>query len=65
MLSVRGLKLSAGKVLVADALVLYAEKNIDWCDAFIATQMAGMKLGAICSFDKQFTRIPGIPRVEP
>ena len=65
LLSVRGLKFSAGKALVADALVLYAEKNIDWCDAFIATQMAGMKLGTIYSFDKHFDRIPGIQRVEP
>ncbi|MBS3984113.1 MAG: PIN domain-containing protein [Selenomonadales bacterium] len=65
LLSVRGLKFSAGKALVADALALYAEKNIDWSDAFIAGQMTGMKLRTIYSFDKDFDRIPGIQRVEP
>jgi predicted nucleic acid-binding protein len=65
LLSVRGLKFSAGKALVADALVLYAEMNIDWSDAFIAAQMTGMKLGTIYSLDKHFDRIPGIQRVEP
>ncbi|MBS3984104.1 MAG: PIN domain-containing protein [Selenomonadales bacterium] len=65
LLSVRGLKFSAGKALVADALALYAEKNIDWSDAFIAAQMTALKLRTIYSFDKDFDRIPGIQRIEP
>lgn len=63
LLSVRGLKFSAGKALVADALALYAEKNIDWSDAFIAGQMIAMKLRTIYSFDKDFDRIPGIQKI--
>jgi predicted nucleic acid-binding protein len=47
------------------ALNLFAEKNIDFTDALVATHMAREGFKGVYSFDAHFDRVPGITRLEP
>jgi predicted nucleic acid-binding protein len=51
--------------MIADALVLYARKNIDYIDAFNAVLMRYNGLNEILSYDEDFDTIEGIKRKEP
>lgn len=53
------------KHVVADALVLYARKNIDFIDAYNAVFMRYHGVDEICSYDEDFDQIEGIRRREP
>ncbi|MCX6090106.1 MAG: PIN domain-containing protein [Candidatus Atribacteria bacterium] len=53
------------KKVSKEALRLYAEKNLDWTDAFVASQMLAKKNNEIYSYDKDFEKVEGITRVEP
>jgi uncharacterized protein len=53
------------KDLIAEALVLYGRKNIDYVDAYNAVQMNDLRLKDIYSYDKDFDRVEGIQRLEP
>jgi predicted nucleic acid-binding protein len=53
------------KEMIADALVLYARKNIDYIDAFNAVLMRYNGLNEIYSYDEDFDTIEGIKRKEP
>jgi len=53
------------KDIVADALVLYARKNIDFIDAYNAIFMRYHDLREIYSYDENFEMIEDIKRKEP
>jgi predicted nucleic acid-binding protein len=53
------------KEMIADALVLYAMKNIDYIDAFNAVLMRYNGLNDIYSYIEDFDTIEGIKRKEP
>lgn len=64
ILSLPGIKFS-NKDLAFNALDIYVEKNIDWTDAFIASQMVAQGITEIYSFDKHFEKIKEVNRIEP
>jgi predicted nucleic acid-binding protein len=51
--------------MIADALMLYARKNIDYIDAYNAVFMRQQGLSDIYSYDQDFDAIEGIQRKEP
>ncbi|HVP78269.1 MAG TPA: PIN domain-containing protein [Thermodesulfobacteriota bacterium] len=51
--------------VLADALVLYARKNIDFIDAYNAVFMKYQGLREIYSYDEDFEAIEDIERKEP
>jgi predicted nucleic acid-binding protein len=53
------------KDVLADALVLYARKNIDFIDAYNAVFMRYHGLHEIYSYDEDFETIEDIERKEP
>jgi len=53
------------KDVLADALVLYVRKNIDFIDAYNAVFMKYHGLREIYSYDEDFEAIEGIERREP
>ncbi|MDP2972288.1 MAG: PIN domain-containing protein [Deltaproteobacteria bacterium] len=53
------------KDALADALVFYARKNIDFIDAYNAVFMKYHGLREIYSYDEDFEAIEGIQRREP
>lgn len=53
------------KDVLADALVLYARKNIDFIDAYNAVFMKYHGLRQIYSYDKDFEMIEDLSRQEP
>jgi len=53
------------KNIIADALVLYSRKNIDYIDAYNAVFMKYHGIDEIYSHDKDFDAIEAIKRVEP
>jgi len=53
------------KEMIADALVLYARKNIDYIDAYNAVLMRSHGLYTIYSYDEDFDTIEGMKRREP
>lgn len=53
------------KDIIADALVLYSRKNIDYIDAYNAVFMKKHGVDGIYSYDGDFDEIEGIKRAEP
>lgn len=53
------------KDMLAESLVLYGRKNIDFIDAYNAIFMRHHKLASICSYDEDFDIIEDIAREEP
>ncbi|GBE36176.1 tRNA(fMet)-specific endonuclease VapC [bacterium BMS3Bbin07] len=53
------------KDIIADALVLYSRKNIDYIDAYNTVFMKNHGISEIYSYDKDFNVIKGIKREEP
>lgn len=51
--------------IIINALSLYAEKNIDYIDAFNAVTLKRDKVAGIYSYDKHFDRIDWLDRFEP
>ncbi len=47
------------------ALTFYANKNVDFADAFLGATLLHRGPLRVFSFDKHFDRIPGIRRLEP
>jgi predicted nucleic acid-binding protein len=47
------------------ALQFYDEKNIDFADALLAAYALSRDINQVYSFDKHFSRIPGVERLEP
>jgi uncharacterized protein len=53
------------KEIIAEALVIYARKNVDYIDAYNAVLLRHLNLKEIYSYDQDFDRIDGIDRLEP
>lgn len=53
------------KDVIADALVLYSRRNIDYIDAYNAVFMKYHGLREIYSYDEDFDEVEGVKRVEP
>ncbi len=53
------------KDIIADSIVLYSRKNIDYIDAYNAVFMKYYGLNEIYSYDKDFDMIEDIKRQEP
>jgi predicted nucleic acid-binding protein len=51
--------------LLIRALHLYDEKNIDFADALLAAYALSRGINLVYSFDKHFSRIPGVEKLEP
>ncbi|MCL6479110.1 MAG: PIN domain-containing protein [Peptococcaceae bacterium] len=64
ILALKGLRFSS-KAVTRQALQLYVDKNIDWTDAFAASQMLSKKYSQIYSYDKDFDKVQDIHRLEP
>lgn len=64
ILALKGLQFSS-KAVAREAFQFYVEKNIDWTDAFVSSQMMSKKRKQIYSYDRDFDKIPGIYRIEP
>lgn len=55
----------ARKMLVWEALSLFAEGRFDFSDALIVAEMRESGLGELYSYDRDFDRIERIIRIEP
>lgn len=64
IINLRGLRCSS-KETMRTALQIYAEKNIDWSDAFVGAQMLAGRQDTIYSYDSDFDKIDGIKRIVP
>jgi predicted nucleic-acid-binding protein len=53
------------KTRILEALSLFANENVDFSDALIATRLKSRGIEEIYSYDRDFDRMPGIKRVEP
>lgn len=51
--------------IIAEALVVYSRKNIDYIDAYNAVFMRHYNTGEMYSYDSDFDGIDGINRIEP
>ena len=51
--------------IIADALVLYSRKNIDYIDAYNSVYMKHYGFHEIYSYDRDFDAVENIKRVEP
>ena len=56
---------AADKTGLLAALVLFAEKNVDFADALVAVHMGREGIRKIFGFDPHFDRLPGIARRDP
>ena len=57
--------LNPNKAAVLDALALSGDLNIDFADALLAAKALAGVDKRVCSFDRDFERIPGVARIEP
>ncbi len=64
LLKLKGLRVT-NKQRFLGALALYAEKNINFTDAYIAIQMEQARSEEIYSYDKDFDRLEDVTRIEP
>ncbi|MBS4031248.1 MAG: PIN domain-containing protein [Clostridiales bacterium] len=64
IINLRGLRCSS-KETIRTAMRIYAEKNIDWSDAFVGAQMLASRQYTIYSYDHDFDKIDGIKRIVP
>jgi len=64
LLDVPALQFSEPEVLRA-ALRLHAERNIDFIDAYLAAVVLRRQDPVVCSYDRDFDRVPGLRRLEP
>ena len=64
IIELKGLHCS-NKAQALAAFDYYVEKNIDWTDAFMATQLIAKGIQELYSFDKHFDRLDDLTRIEP
>jgi predicted nucleic acid-binding protein len=56
--------LAAHKARVLRALTLFADHNVDYSDALVAAELADRGM-PIYSFDRDWSRLPDVERIEP
>ena len=64
IIELKGLHCS-NKAQALAALDYYVEKNIDWTDAFMASQLIAKGIHELYSFDKHFDRLDDLTKIEP
>lgn len=64
LLKLKGLRV-ANKEVFLKALVLFAEKNISFTDAYMAVQMERAGIEELYSYDQDFDRVEQVKRIEP
>jgi len=64
LLSLNGVRMRR-KGLVQNAILLFADHNIDFSDALIAAEVLERETTEIYTYDRDFRRIAGIIRLEP
>ena len=65
MLNTPGLEV-AGEEMILSAITCYAEKNVDFIDAYNAAWLVEYGLDTVCTFDrKHFARFDGIKVLIP
>lgn len=64
VLDLRGLHVP-DKYLLHQALDLFVERNIPFADAFNALYMQARGVSEIYAWDQDYSRVPGIQRIEP
>jgi len=53
------------KSLLAEALRLFSDHNVDFADALLAARMRRRGITEVFSFDRHLDRLPGITHLEP
>jgi predicted nucleic acid-binding protein len=53
------------KARLRKTLDWYVRYNLSFIDAYLAVTSQEQKLPALVSFDQNYDRVPGVPRVEP
>ncbi len=53
------------KEIIAEALVIYARKNVDYIDAYNSILMRQLGLKEIYSYDQDFDKLETVQRLEP
>jgi predicted nucleic acid-binding protein len=53
------------KEIIAEALVIYARKNVDYIDAYNSVLMRQLGLKEIYSYDQDFDKLETVLRLEP
>jgi predicted nucleic acid-binding protein len=64
VLSLRTVRTADRRRLV-QALIVFAEQNIDFSDALVAAEMQAAGYQEIYSYDGDFDRVAGLTRIEP
>jgi len=64
ILNVQSLEIS-DKKLLAQALKLFENLNLDWTDCLNAALVGGLEIKNVYSYDKDFDKFLGIKRLEP
>ena len=64
VLQLKGLRLTHKKLYI-EALMLYAQRNIDFVDVLIVVKMKHAGISTLVSFDRDFDDFPNIMREEP
>ncbi|HEY8623750.1 MAG TPA: PIN domain-containing protein [Casimicrobiaceae bacterium] len=64
LINLPGLKIPA-KPRLRRALALYALYNVSFVDAYLAALAQQRRLSELVSFDRNYDRILGVPRIEP
>ena len=64
LLTLRGIR-TADTARLNQALQFFAERNLDFSDALVASEMIAAGRREIYSFDKHFNRISEVTRIEP
>ena len=64
ILTINSLKITS-KSFIIKGLEMFAEKNIDFEDAILASCALKSESGKVFSYDKDFDKINGIKRLEP
>lgn len=57
--------INADKHALLHSLSLFSRWNVDFADALLAAKALAGGDNLVCSFDRDFDRIPGVKRVEP
>ena len=53
------------KDIIAEALVIFGRKKVDYIDAYNAVFMRHHGMDTICSYDEDFDALEGVRRTEP
>lgn len=53
------------EVLLRDAVMLWSQGRLDFADAYLAALVRRISHSSVLSFDRDFDRVDGVPRLDP